>query len=410
MNEPHERAGAVIIGAGQAGLATSYELMQRGLDHVVLERDRVGQAWRNRWDSLCMILPNWFNNLPGYPYQGDDPDGFQTRDEWVANLDRYVTSNGLPVWAGVAVDSVEQRVDGRFAMATSSGTFCVDNVVVATGAYQAARLPGIATGIPADIQQIHSGSYRNPATLPPGAVLVVGTGNSGSQIAEELSRAGRTVHLSVGYSGFPLRRYRGKDMYWWYVQAKLNQFRFEGGTLRGLGNTTGCGGGRALDLRRFSRDGVQLLGRIQSIDGADVTLADDLAESLAAIDRRTEEFRNAVDAFIQKTGLDAPQDDDTPDDVQNVVVPPSPTHIDLRAAGVTSVIWATGYGWNLDWVQLPALDSNGGPIASGDAGPCPGLYFAGMRVYLPNSTSIGHVGPEAARIAGLIAARQPRAT
>jgi putative flavoprotein involved in K+ transport len=398
----------VVIGAGQAGLATSYELTQRGLDHVVLERGRAGEAWRNRWDSLCMILPNWFNCLPGLPYQGSEPDGFQTRDEWVANLERYVSTFDLPVREGVTVDDVEQRDDGRFAVTTSSGTFCADNVVVATGAYQAARLPDMAAGMSADIVQLHSGGYRNPAALPSGAVLVVGTGNSGSQIAEELLLAGRTVYLSVGYSGFPLRRYRGKDMYWWYVQAKLNQFRFEGGALRGLGNTTGCGGGRALDLRRFSRDGVHLLGRIQSIDGAVVTVADDLAESLAAVDRRSEEFRNAVDAFIETTGVDAPPDDSLHDDSDDYVVPEFPTHIDLHAAGVTSVVWATGYRWNLDWVRLPALDSNGGPISAGAAGPCPGLYFAGMRVDLPNSTSIGHVGPEAARITSLIAARRPR--
>jgi putative flavoprotein involved in K+ transport len=405
VNEPVECTGTVVIGAGQAGLATSYELMQRGLDHVVLERGRAGEAWRNRWDSLCMILPNWFNCLPGLPYQGPEPDGFQTRDQWIANLDRYVSTFDLPVREGVSVDDVEQRDDGRFAVATSSGTFCADNVVVATGAYQAARLPDIATGIPLAIQQLHSGSYRNPAALPPGAVLVVGTGNSGSQIAEELSRSGRTVYLSVGYSGFPLRRYRGKDMYWWYVQAKLNQlFRFEGGTLRGLGNTTGCGGGRALDLRRFARDGVRLLGRIQSIDGAVVTLTDDLAESLAAIDRRTEAFRSAVDAYIDATGLDAPPDD-APSNNDEFAVPASPRSIDLRAAQVSAVIWATGYTWDLDWVRLPVLDSDGGPISAGAAGPCPGLYFAGMRVDLPNSTSIGHVGPEAARIAGFIAER-----
>jgi putative flavoprotein involved in K+ transport len=266
----------------------------------------------------------------------------------------------------------------------------------------------------ADIVQLHSGGYRKPAALPPGAVLVVGTGNSGSQIAEELSRAGRTVYLSVGYSGFPLRRYRGKDMYWWYHNAKLHQLRqklrFEGGSLRGLGNTTGCGGGRALDLRRFSRDGVRLLGRIQSIDDAVVTLADDLAESLAAIDRRTAEFRQAVDAFIETTGLDAPHEDHASDDLRGFVPPEPPARLDLRAAGVTSVIWATGYRWDLDWVHVPVLDANGGPISAGDAGPCPGLYFAGMRIEAPSSTAIGQVGQEAARNAGLIADRQASRT
>ncbi len=216
MTERAARVGTVVIGAGQAGLATSYELSQRGLDHVVLERSRVGEAWRGRWDSLYMILPNWFNGLPGFPYQGHEPDGFQSRDAWVADLARYAAEFALPVRQGVAVTAVRRRRDGRFSLQTSAGTLIAEHVVVATGANQVPRIPTIATGMADTVHQIHSGGYRNPEALPPGAVLVVGTGNSGSQIAEELTRAGRTVYLSVGYSGLPIRRYRGRDVFWWY--------------------------------------------------------------------------------------------------------------------------------------------------------------------------------------------------
>src|SRR4051812_27069337 len=159
--------GTVVIGAGQAGLATSYELTRRGLDHVVLERGRIGEAWRGRWDSLCMILPNWFNGLPGFPYQGDEPDGFQARDAWVADLARYAEAFALPVRQGVAVTTVRQRRDGRFSLQTSAGAFVAEQVVVATGAYQVPRMPALAAGMADPVHQLHSGGYRNPETLPP---------------------------------------------------------------------------------------------------------------------------------------------------------------------------------------------------------------------------------------------------
>jgi putative flavoprotein involved in K+ transport len=406
MVERSEHIGTVVIGAGQAGLATSYELTQPGVDHVVLERSRIGEAWRGRWDSLCMILPNWFNGLPGFPYQGNEPDGFQTRDAWVADLARYAEAFDLPVRQRVAVTAVEQRHDGRFSLQTSAGALVAEHVVVATGSNQVPRIPAIATGMADTIRQIHSGGYRNPAALPPGAVLVVGSGNSGSQIAEELYRAGRTVYLSVGYSGFPLRRYRGRDFFWWYYTAKLDQFRGDEGNPRGLGNITGHDGGRALNLHQFARDGVRLLGRIQAIDGTVVTLAPDLAASLAAVDRLTADFRDAVDAFIVANDLDAPADEPSPDGaLGDADVTNAPTTLDLHAAGITSVIWATGYGWDLAWLRLPVRDAAGAPRNAAGLSPCAGLYFAGMSAAAPPSTSIGGVGAEAARIAAEIVAR-----
>jgi putative flavoprotein involved in K+ transport len=404
MAEQADPVGTVVIGAGQAGLATSYELTQRGVDHVVLERGRIGEAWRGRWDSLCMILPNWFNGLPGLPYQGDEPDGFQSPDAWVADLARYAEAFALPVRQGVAVTAVEQRRDGRFSLQTSAGALVAEHVVVATGSYQVPRIPTIATGMADTIRQIHSGGYRNPEALPPGAILVVGTGNSDSQIAEELYRAGRTVYLSVGYSGFPLRRYRGRDVFWWYYTAKLHQFRGDEANQRGLGNITGRDGGRALNLHQFARDGVRLLGRIQAIDGAVVTLASDLAASLAAVDRLTADFRDAVDAYIVAHGLDAPADEPSGDGSSGDADVTDPPTLDLLAAGITSVLWATGYGWDLAWLRLPVLDAAGSPRNAAGLSPCAGLYFAGMSTAAPPSTSIGGVGVEAARIAAEIVA------
>jgi putative flavoprotein involved in K+ transport len=408
MMERAESVGTVVIGAGQAGLANSYELTRRALDHVVLERGRIGEAWRGRWDSLSMVLPNWYNGLPGFPYQGDAPDGFQTRDEWVADLGRYAADFALPVREGVAVSAVAALPDGQFSLRTSAGALVTENVVVATGSYQAARVPAIAAELARDIDQIHSGEYRNPDALRPGAILVVGTGNSGSQIAEELHRAGRAVWLAVGYSGFPLRRYRGRDVFWWYLTANLAPILLRDGiNPAGFANFTGHGGGRALDLRRFARDGIRLLGRIRAIDGAAIELTPDLATSLADIDRRTDAFRRAVDAYIDATGLDAPPDEPSPDAaLGGADAPDSPTTLDLRAAGITSVVWATGYGWNLGWLRLPVLDAAGAPRNVAGMSPCAGLYFAGMSVVDPLSTSIGRVGAEAERIVATIAARQ----
>jgi putative flavoprotein involved in K+ transport len=409
MAKRAEPVGTVVIGAGQAGLANSYELAQRELDHVVLERGRIGEAWRGRWDSLCMVLPNWYNGLPGFPYQGAAPDDFQTRDEWVADLVRYTADFALPVREGVAVSAVAALPDGRFSLQTSTGALVAENVVVATGSYQAPRVPAIAAELAHDIHQIHSSGYRNPDALAPGAVLVVGTGNSGSQIAEELHRAGRAVWLAVGYSGFPIRRYRGRDVFWWYVTANLAHPSLRDGVSpAGFGNITGRDGGRALDLRRFARDGIRLLGRIRAIDGAAITLAADLAASLADIDRRTDTFRRAVDAYIDATGLDAPPDEPSPDaGLGGTDAPDSPATLDLRAAGITSVVWATGYKWDLAWLRLPVLDAACAPRNVAGISPCAGLYFAGMSVVEPLTTSIGRVGAEAERIAGAIAAWAP---
>jgi putative flavoprotein involved in K+ transport len=404
-----EPVGTVVIGAGQAGLANSYTLAQLGLDHVVLERGRIGEAWRGRWDSLCMVLPNWYNGLPGFPYQGSAPDGFQTRDEWVAHLARYAADFALPVREGVAVSAVTALPDGRFSLRTSAGALIAENVVVATGSYQGPRVPAIAADLAQDIHQIHSGGYRNPDALSRGAVLVVGTGNSGSQIAEELHRAGRAVWLAVGYSGFPLRRYRGRDVWWWWYTAKLARLLLpDGVSPGGFGNITGHDGGRALDLRRFARDGIRLLGRIRAIDGAAIALAPDLAASLADIDRRTDAFRRAVDAYIAATGLDAPPAEPSPDaGFGGAGAPDSPATLDLRSAGITSVVWATGYKWDLTWLRVPVLDAAGAPRNVAGMSPCAGLYFAGMSVVDPYSTSIGRVGAEAERIVAAIAARAP---
>ena len=338
-------------------------------------------------------LAQLVNGLPGFPYQGAEPDGFQTRDEWVTDLERYAAAFAVPIGQGVGVTEVAPLQDGRFSVQTSAGALVATNVVVATGPYQVPRVPAVAAEMAGDVHQVHSGGYRNPGALPPGAVLVVGTGNSGSQIAEELSRAGRTVYLSVGYSGFPLRRYRGRDMYWRYVNAKLDQFRFEGGSVRGLGNTTGCGGGRALNLHRFARDGVRLVGRIQSIDGAVVTLPPDLAANLAAIDRRTDEFRQRSTPTSMPLVSTRRPTSRTPDAALSEGRGESPAAIDLRARGIASVVWGPAtVGTSV--AAAARARRRGCPARSRGWGPSPVFFFAGMRIAEPASARIGRVGPK----------------
>jgi putative flavoprotein involved in K+ transport len=399
-----QQIATVVIGAGHAGLATSWELRQRQVEHVVLDRGNIGQAWRDRWDSLCMVLPNWYNTLPGMPYAGSDPDGFQTRDEWVANLERYASQYSLPVQTRVNVNAVRQAEGDCFHVETTAGDLITKNLVVATGGFQIAKLPDTAGAFPGDVVQLHSSAYRNPTRLPPGAILVVGTGNSGSQIAEELYKSGRTVFLSVGYSGFPLRRYRGRDVYWWWIHAGMEALPSDRKYQGGFANFTGRNGGRALNLHQFARDGVVLLGRIRGCRSAEIQLAPDLRNSLAAIDRRAESFRQAVDAYIEKTGINAPAAKAPAawSVTQDYRVR---TVIDLRREGVSSVVWATGYGWNLRWVDAQVTDELGVPRNAAGCSPVDGLFFAGMSLTAPNSRSIGRVGAEAARIADAIASR-----
>ena len=410
MAEQAEPVGTVVIGAGQAGLANSYTLAQRGLDHVVLERGRIGEAWRGRWDSLCMVLPNWFNGLPGFPYQGAAPDGFQTRDEWVADLGRYAADFALPVREGVAVAAVGRATGRPILPSDSAGALVAANVVVATGSYQVPRVPAIAAAWPTTSTRSTPAQYRNPDALPPGAVLVVGTGNSGSQIAEELHRAGRAVWLAVGYSGFPLRRYRGRDVFWWYFTAKLARLLLRDGiSPGGFGNITGHDGGHALDLRRFAQDGIRLLGRIQCHrrrhDRAGPGSRCELwPRSIAA---PTPSARRSMPTSTRPASTRRP----TSRRPRSSSVAPkrrdSPATLDLHAAGITSVIWATGYGWDLAWLRVPVLDAAGAPRNVAGMSPCAGLYFAGMSVVDPLSTSIGRVGAEAERIVATIASSAP---
>src|SRR5882757_9773692 len=399
----------VAIGGGQAGLAVSYCLGQRGVGHVVIEAGRVGQEWRERrWDSFCLVTPNWQCRLPGYPYQGPEPDGFMVRDEIVRYLEDYAAFFAPPLVEGVAVTGLRRTKAGAFELATTAGDVTADQVVVATGPYHRPDVPRLAERLPAGIEQIHTSGYRNPDQLPPGTVLVVGTGQSGCQIAEDLHLAGRQVHLAVGGAPRVARFYRGRDCVAWLDEmghyAKTIEDFDDAGAVRLRVNhyVTGRDGGRDIDLRAFARDGMRLYGRLTGFDGTKLEFADDLKVNLDRADAVAEGIKDAIDAHIADRGVNAPEE---PRYVPVWEPVEQPAELDLAAAGVTSVVWSTGFARDHRWIEMPAFDGRGYPMHRRGATSCPGLYFLGLPwQYSWGSGRFEAVGRDARFLADHIAA------
>jgi len=401
----------IIVGGGQAGLSVSYYLSRQGRDHVVLEQsDQPGNAWRNhRWDSFVLNTPNWQTRLPGAEYQGDDPDGFMSREEVVTYLEKYIERFHLPVRHCVRVTKVEENSRcNSYCITTNRGTSAqASNVVIATGLYQQPKIPSFSADLPPDIKQLHSDTYRNPQELLPGAVLVVGSAQSGCQIAEELYQSGRKVYLAVGRAGRVPRRYRGKDTNWW--SEKIGLYDRTVGELPsprakffGKPHISGKDGGHTLNLHQFARDGVTLLGHFQGVDDGKIILAPDLKENLTSADKFEADFIRAVDEYIEKTKMEVPEErlPILRDGFEVEMV----TELDLKSAGVTNLIWATSYQFDFSFVELPILDGDGYPIQQRGVTNYPGLYFVGLPwLHKAKSGLIYGVGEDAAYIAQQIA-------
>ncbi|MFD9702469.1 MSMEG_0569 family flavin-dependent oxidoreductase [Lentzea sp. NPDC059081] len=370
----------VVVGGGQAGLSTSHCLDAAGIDHVVLERDRPGGEWRNRrWDSFCLVTPNWQCQLPGFPYRGSDPDGFMVRDEVVRYLQDYVKSFDCPLAEGVTAVRLRRRESGGFLVSTTHGELTADHVVLATGPYQVPLRPRIAERVPADLVQLHSSEYRNADAVPPGEVLVVGTGQSGCQIAEDLHLAGRRVHLAVGSAPRVARNYRGRDVVAWledmgYYRRGIDEFEdADAVRLRANHYVTGRDGGRDIDLRAFARDGMRLYGRLTDIRDGVARFAPDLAKNLDHADAVSEGIKDSIDAHVLARGVDAPAEARyvpvwTPDT--------EPSELDL--SGIAAVVWSTGFGRDHRWIDVPVFDGRGYPTHDRGVTSCPGLYFIGL--------------------------------
>ncbi|SDO84309.1 NAD(P)-binding domain-containing protein [Afipia sp. GAS231] len=406
---PVERVDTLIIGGGQAGLVMSHRLKQRGLSHLVLERQRIAERWRSeRWDGLKFQFPNWSVRLPDFPFPHADPDAFATTDEIVKFIEAYAAFVAPPIRCGVEVTRLRRRDDARGFVAETAGDIIeADNVVVATGPYQRALVPDLLRDHP--VFQVHASKYQNPKQLPSGAVLVAGAGASGAQIAEELQRAGRRVYLSVGTHRRLPRRYRGRDLFWWLAEMGIDQTPTAQRGASALGPViSGAYGGQTIDFRRYAADGMTLTGHLQSARGGVVEIAPGLAESMVAGDLVFTTFLDIVDGFVKLHGLNLPEE---PEARTKLPDPPCVTdplqRLDLGASGIGAVIWATGYGLDFGWIDIPVKDANGEPVHRNGITDVPGLYFLGLPwLSKMNSSFLSGVGDDAAVLADHIAARR----
>jgi len=406
---PVEKIQTLIIGGGQAGLVMSHRLKQRGLKHLVLERHRIAERWRSeRWDGLKFQFPNWSVRLPDFSFPHSDPDGFAANPEILDFITAYAAFIAPPIRCGVDVKRLRRRDGGDgFLADTSAGLIEAKNVVVATGPYQRAVMPAVLRDH-AELFQVHASRYQNPAQLPSGAVLVVGSGASGAQIAEELLRAGRRIFLAVGRHTRLPRRYRGRDLIWWLSALGIDQTPVEArGPSRLLPVISGAYGGHSIDFRRFAADGVTLLGRIAAAREGIVEIAADLAQSLAGGDATYAGFLDLVDAHVERHGLNMPPDPAAREALPDPLCLIEPIRrLDLRAEQISAVIWATGYGVDFGWIEIPVLDSLGEPLHRGGISAVSGLYFLGLQWLSRMSSSfLSGVGDDAAVLADHIAAR-----
>ncbi len=404
----------IVIGAGQGGLAVSWFLARLGIGHVVLERSGIAASWRERrWDSFCTVTPNWSIALPGAAYAGGDPDGFLSRDELVRHFERWADSFGAPVRCGVEAHAVRPDGDG-FAVETDAGRWRARNVVVAAGTYQAPHVPPAAERLPRRLTQITADGYKRPAMLPPGGVMVVGAGQTGCQIAEELHEAGREVWLCVGRAGRLPRRWRGRDCIAWqrdmgYLDRTPAMLESPEARFRADPHLSGRNGGCTLSLHEFHRRGIRLLGRLVDCEGERARLDGGLHDDMRFADAFAERITAEFDRHIEMHGIDAPP----PTEEELAGGPPADgampgirRRLDLAGAGIANVVWATGYRHDFSWIEAPVLDEAGYPVAPGGVSACPGLYFAGLNWMTWRKSGILYgVGEDARSVAQHLAGR-----
>lgn len=381
----------VVVGAGQAGLLASWHLAQAGREHVVLERrSTLGGGWQDRWDAFRLVGPNWMVGMPDHPYRGDDPDGFMPRDQIVDHFRGYGQAIAAPVELETdvtALDATDGPGTTRYRLTTSRGSIDARSVVVAGGPFQRPNVPAIGEGLSPSILSLHSHHYRSPEQLPPGRILLIGAGQTGAQLAEELIAAGREVIVSVGHCWHAPRRYRGRDIFWW-----LREIGTRGPAL-GVSLPTpdklpspaarfacnpqlsGHRGGHSVNLRRMAaEDGVRLAGRLAAIEGTTVRFASDLADNLRYADASFEErLRPLCEAFVRATGESFPDYEPEPFSYE----PPAVDALDLADEGVSTILWTSGYRPSFDWIHLPVTDAFGLPVQPDGRTAAPGVTFLG---------------------------------
>jgi putative flavoprotein involved in K+ transport len=407
-----------IVGAGQAGLIVSSLLSAAGREHVLLERrSSLGGGWQDRWDGFRLVSPNWTTSVPGFPYRGADPDGYMPRDEIVDHFRAYAAAISAPVELETEVTRLAptQRSGGaRFLLETSKGTIEARDVVIAGGPFGRPFVPAIAGSLDASIRSLHLHEYRRPEALPPGGVLLVGSGQSGVQLAEELMASGRSVTMAVGRCGRFPRTYRGRDIFWW-LRSLATRGAAVGTPLPAPPNLasprlrlacnpqlSGHGERHDTNLRGMARSGLRLAGRLESIDGTTVRFAEDLAGTLAFADRFFDDrFRRSFDAFADRSGVSLPDDEPAQVDYD----PPPLTSLDLDRERISTVIWTSGFRPVTGWIDFPVFDADGLPITNGGRTGVPGLSFIGTPwlVDMGSANLVAVVRDAEALVADLVA-------
>jgi putative flavoprotein involved in K+ transport len=406
MTEPSisSHLSVVVIGGGQAGLAMSYHLKQNGIDHVILEKNRIAHAWSTqRWDAFCLVTPNWQCQLPGFPYCGDDPKGFMLRDEIVAYIEAYAKHISAPIREGVSVTRLKQDPGGGFELETSAGEITADAVVLAVSGYHVPNVPRMAERLDRSVTQLHSSQYRNPDQLPPGEILVIGSGQSGCQIAEDLHLGGRKVHLAVGSAPRCPRVYRGRDAVEWLddlgqYDLPVDQHSLKEKVRKNANHyLTGRDGGRDIDLRKFALEGMTLYGRLNDIQNGTLAFADDLTKNLDNADRVYNGICGLIDDHIARNAIAAPASPH----YEPVWQPAeTPTKLDPARAGISAVIWTTGFRSDWSWVDLPIFDGAGYPTHRRGVTSMDGVYVLGLPwLYTWGSGRFVGVGRDAGFIA-----------
>jgi len=400
----------VIVGGGQAGLSVSHFLRQQGVDHAVFEKHSAMHSWRSqRWDNFCLVTPNWQCALPGHPYAGDDPHGFMKKDQINEYLDGFRAAVQPPIHEGVAIQGIT-RENGLFKVRGSHGECWAEQVVVASGGYHQPIVPRLAERLPASIHQIHSADYRNAAQLPPGKVLVVGSGQSGAQIAEDLHLAGREVVLAIGEAPRCARFYRGRDVVDWladmgYYRMPVTEHPLREGVRDNTNHyVTGRDGGRDIDLRRFASEGMELYGQLEALEGDTLRFRPTLAASLDSADRTYNGINAAIDKYIAEQGIDAGE----PGTYEPVWSPEAEREtLPLAESGIGSVVWCIGFAPDFRWLDAPVFNGQGHPVHERGVTQVPGLYFIGLPwLHTWGSGRFSGVAADAAFIAEKITGRR----
>ncbi len=401
-----------IIGGGQAGLSASYYLTQQGIEHLVFEKSTAMHVWRERrWDNFCLVTPNWQCQLPGHHYAGSDPDGFMRKDEILEYLAGFKEKLNAPLRENVAVSRVSLRDDGAFDVSTSDGNFIAGQVIAASGGYTVPVIPRFAERLPAGITQLHSEQYRNPESLPPGEILVIGAGQSGAQIAEDLHLAKRKVHLAIGNAPRCARFYRGKDVVTWLAEMQYYELPVERHPLReGVRDNTnhyvtGRDGGRDIDLRKFALEGMSLYGALEALEGTSLTFRPNLQTSLDAADRVYNGINASIDKYIADNDITAPSAS-----VYEAVWEPTEevTTLALENASISTIIWCIGFTPDFRWLDAPIFNGAGNPKHHRGITSQPGLYFLGLPwLHTWGSGRFSGVARDAEHVAAHIAARVP---